>query len=111
MRIIGMALAMSLAYSSVSAGELFQNLKDDGISVNVWGRTWTIAAVDDMPDYYSATRAPYGVDGLNPYSPPARTRTHQAIRAYKGATGCKVDFPSMYQLISGVFMAKLVCLK
>lgn len=75
-------------------------------TVEVWGRHWTIAPVEDQPGLFSATR---DNNNLDPFGPPARLRTHQAIRAYARATGCRVDLDSMYQRITGVFFARLRC--
>ena len=74
--------------------------------VTVWGRVWTVTQPTDKPGFYKAVR---DNNNLNPYGPPARLRTHQAMRAYYAATGCRAIYPSMYQNISGEFFAQLSC--
>ncbi|TDE35596.1 hypothetical protein [Antarcticimicrobium sediminis] len=76
--------------------------------VTVWGRVWTITQPRDKPGFYKAVRHE---NGLSPFGPPARLRTHQAIRAFHAATGCKAIYSSMYQTISGAVFAQLNCTK
>ena len=96
---LALALILNLPASGAPAGA-------PPTSVEVWGRHWTVAPVEEQPGLFSATR---DNNNLDPFGPPARLRTHQAIRAYARATGCRVNLDSMYQLITGVFFAKLHC--
>lgn len=77
-----------------------------GTEVTVWGRVWTITQPEDKPGFYKAVRDD---NNLNPFGPPARLRTHQAIRAFHAATGCRAVYSTMYQTISGAFYAQLDC--
>lgn len=92
-------LILCLSASAVAATDL-------PVTVEVWGRQWTIAQHESQPGIFSATR---DNNDLDPFGPPARLRTHQAIRAYTSATGCRVDLSSMYQMITGEFRAQLIC--
>lgn len=75
-------------------------------SVFVMSRNWAVTQVADEPVIYRATR---DNNNLNPYGPPPRLRTTQAIAAIQQATGCKVIFNSMYQNISGQFFSQVRC--
>jgi len=72
----------------------------------VWGRAWTVT--QPVEGLFKAVRDD---NNLNPYGPPARLRTHQAIRAFHAATGCKAIYSTMYQTISGAFFTQLDCPK
>lgn len=74
------------------------------VQATVWGRVWTVT--QPTPGLFKAVR---DNNNLNPYGPPARLRTHQAMRAYKAATGCRAIYATMYQNISGEFFAQLDC--
>lgn len=74
--------------------------------VTVWGRVWTVTQPESTPGFYKAVR---DNNDLNPFGPPARVRTHQAMRAFKAATGCRAVYETMYQNISGEFFAQLDC--
>lgn len=75
-------------------------------SVNVYGRTWAVSRIADEPPTFKAIR---DNNNLNPYGPPAKLRTTQAIRAMETATGCKVILPTMYQNMSGHFFSQMSC--
>ncbi len=75
-------------------------------SVNVLSRTWAVTQVSEAPVIYRATR---DMNNLNPFGPPARMRTTQAIAAVQQATGCAVIRSSMYQNISGQFYTQVSC--
>ncbi len=89
-----------LAVAPVSAKEAV------GTSVEIWGRSWLVTPVEDQPNTYWAVR---DNNDNNPFGRPARTRTHQAIRAITAATGCRVIYKSMIQTISGRFRASVAC--
>ncbi|TDK52126.1 hypothetical protein [Antarcticimicrobium luteum] len=74
--------------------------------VTVWGRVWTVSQPQDKPGFFRAVR---DNNNLNPYGPPARLRTHQAIRAFHAATGCRAVYATMYQNISGEVFSQLDC--
>lgn len=75
-------------------------------TVNVMSRTWAITQVSEAPVVYRATR---DNNNLNPFGPPPRLRTIQAIAAIQQATGCKPIVASMYQNISGQFFSQVSC--
>ncbi|WP_170401644.1 hypothetical protein [Ruegeria arenilitoris] len=75
-------------------------------TVSVMSRTWAVTQVADAPVVYRATR---DNNNLNPFGPPPRLRTVQAIAAIQQATGCKVIRSSMYQNISGQFFSQVSC--
>ncbi|WP_420586388.1 hypothetical protein [Ruegeria sp.] len=75
-------------------------------TVSVLSRTWEIKQVSDTPVIYRATR---DNNNLNPFGPPPRLRTLQAIAAIQAATGCKPIVSSMYQNISGQFFSQVSC--
>ncbi|WP_170782904.1 hypothetical protein [Ruegeria lacuscaerulensis] len=80
--------------------------KEETKSVSVFSRTWAITQVSDGPVVYRATR---DNNNLNPFGPPPRLRTLQAIAAIQQATGCKPIVSSMYQNISGQFFSQVSC--
>ncbi|TMV07657.1 hypothetical protein FGK63_09315 [Ruegeria sediminis] len=80
--------------------------KEETRSVFVMSRTWAVTKVSDAPVIYRATR---DNNNLNPFGPPPRLRTIQAIAAIQQATGCRVIRSSMYQNISGQFFSQVVC--
>lgn len=80
--------------------------KEETKSVFVMSRTWAITQVADAPVVYRATR---DNNNLNPFGPPPRLRTIQAIAAIQQATGCKPIVASMYQNISGQFFSQVSC--
>lgn len=75
-------------------------------NVRVYSRTWAVRQVSDAPVVYRATR---DMNNLNPFGPPARPRSTQAIAAIQQATGCRVIYASMYQNISGQFFSQVNC--
>lgn len=80
--------------------------KEETKAVSVMSRTWAVTKVADTPVVYRATR---DNNNLNPFGPPPRLRTIQAIAAIQQATGCKVIRSSMYQNISGQFFSQVSC--
>lgn len=80
--------------------------KDESKSVFVLSRTWAVTKVSDEPVIYRATR---DNNNLNPFGPPPRLRTIQAIAAIRQATGCRPIVASMYQNISGQFFSQVSC--
>ncbi len=100
--LIGLALALT-ACSELPA-DLVVSRADTVGQATVWGRVWTISQPE--PGLFKAVR---DNNDLNPFGPPARLRTHQAIRAYHAATGCKAIYSTMYQTISGEFFTQLDC--
>jgi len=94
------AALLSLAAFDMAAA------KEETKSVFVMSRTWAVTQVSDAPVIYRATR---DNNNLNPFGPPPRLRTVQAIAAIQKATGCKVIRSSMYQNISGQFFSQVSC--
>ncbi|CUK12489.1 hypothetical protein RUE5091_03531 [Ruegeria denitrificans] len=80
--------------------------KEEAKSVFVMSRTWAVTQVSDAPVVYRATR---DNNNLNPFGPPPRLRTLQAMAAIQAATGCKPIRTSMYQNISGQFFSQVSC--
>ncbi|WP_299891033.1 hypothetical protein [uncultured Ruegeria sp.] len=80
--------------------------KEETKSVFVMSRTWAVTQISDAPVTFRATR---DNNNLNPFGPPPRLRTIQAIAAIQQATGCRVVVPSMYQNISGQFFSQVNC--
>lgn len=80
--------------------------QDASVTVHVMSRSWAVTQVSQDPAVYRATR---DMNNLNPFGPPARLRTHQAIVAVQQATGCTVDRKTLYQNISGQFFARVTC--
>lgn len=75
-------------------------------NVTVYSRTWAVEQVSDDPVIWRATR---DWNNLNPFGPPARLRTTQAIAALQKATECRVIRSSMYQNVSGQFFSQVSC--
>ena len=80
--------------------------KEETKSVFVMSRTWAVTQVSEEPVIYRATR---DNNNLNPFGPPPRLRTIQAMAAIQKATGCKPIYTSMYQNISGQFFSQVSC--
>lgn len=80
--------------------------KEETKSVFVMSRTWAVTQVSDSPVVYRATR---DNNNLNPFGPPPRLRTTQAMAAIQAATGCKPIRASMYQNMSGQFFSQVSC--
>ncbi|KUJ80398.1 hypothetical protein AVO45_04930 [Ruegeria marisrubri] len=97
-------LAVLAALATASASPVMA--KEETKTVNVMSRTWAVTQVSDEPVVYRATR---DNNNLNPFGPPPRLRTTQAIAAIQQATGCTVIRSSMYQNISGQFFSQVVC--
>jgi hypothetical protein len=74
--------------------------------VEVMGRTWTVTRNAAYPNSYSAVR---DNNDLDPYGPPAKRRTPQAIRAVELASGCKVESSSLWQDTTARFYANMIC--
>ncbi|NVO57139.1 hypothetical protein HW561_15200 [Rhodobacteraceae bacterium B1Z28] len=98
------ALAILLGLSAFDATPVAA--KEETKSVFVMSRTWAVTQIAETPAVYRATR---DNNNLNPFGPPPRLRTIQAIAAIQQATGCKVIVPSMYQNISGQFFSQVSC--
>ncbi|WP_254436851.1 hypothetical protein [Ruegeria arenilitoris] len=99
-----MTLAAIATFAAVDAAPVAA--KETTKSVFVMSRTWAVTQVSDSPVIYRATR---DNNNLNPFGPPPRLRTIQAIAAIQKATGCKPIVPSMYQNISGQFFSQVSC--
>ncbi|NOE27437.1 hypothetical protein [Ruegeria sp. HKCCD6157] len=97
--VAALASSAALFASPISA-------KEETKSVFVMSRTWAVTQVSDAPVVYRATR---DNNNLNPFGPPPRLRTVQAIAAILQATGCKPIVASMYQNISGQFFSQVSC--
>ncbi|CUH87535.1 hypothetical protein PH5382_01464 [Phaeobacter sp. CECT 5382] len=78
----------------------------DITQVTVLGRIWHVSPVAETPGLYRANRQNAE---LLPFRPPAVLSVRQAIRAFRGATGCSVNLDSMYRTISGPYYATLIC--
>lgn len=74
--------------------------------VSVYGRSWAVWQVAETPPSFRAQR---DTNALNPFGPPAMTRTRQAIAAIEAATGCRVQRPSLYQNDMGQVTAQVRC--
>lgn len=98
------ALTAALGLAAFSAAPVVAG--EETKSVFVMSRTWAVTQVTDEPVIYRATR---DSNNLNPFGPPPRLRTIQAIAAIQQATGCKVIVSSMYQNISGQFFSQVSC--
>lgn len=94
------AITLPMTGSAIAAGA------DESVTVRVMSRSWAVTQVAETPVLYRATR---DWNNLNPFGPPARLRTTQAIAAIQKATGCQVIRKSMYQNISGQFYAQVQC--
>lgn len=94
------AITLPLTGPVVAAGA------DESVTVRVMSRSWAVTQVAETPVIFRATR---DWNNLNPFGPPARLRTTQAIAAIQKATGCNVIRKSMYQNISGQFFAQVQC--
>ncbi|MEM7319008.1 MAG: hypothetical protein AAF408_08290 [Pseudomonadota bacterium] len=103
--ILAIALSVS-ACDDISGLSLSADDSYPTKNVGVYSRTWAVTQVAADPVIYRATR---DWNNLNPYGPPARTRTSQAVAAFKAATGCTPIRSSMYQNISGQFFAQVKC--
>ena len=90
----------------VAAGAPPAAAQDDTATVHVMSRTWAVTQVSDEPAIYRATR---DNNNLNPFGPPPRLRTIQAMAAIREATGCRAIYSSMYQNISGQFFSQVSC--
>ncbi|GAA6158776.1 MULTISPECIES: hypothetical protein [Ruegeria] len=99
-----LALAAVIGLTAINATPVVA--KEPTKSVSVFSRTWAITQVSDAPVVYRATR---DNNNLNPFGPPPRLRTLQAIAAIQQATGCTPIRGSMYQNISGQFFSQVSC--
>ncbi|MEM1004646.1 MAG: hypothetical protein AAGK26_04655 [Pseudomonadota bacterium] len=99
-----MALAAVATLAMTPSGPA--DAKEETKSVFVMSRTWAVTQVSDAPVIYRATR---DNNNLNPFGPPPRLRTIQAIAAIQAATGCRPIVASMYQNISGQFFSQVSC--
>lgn len=102
--LLGLALMLSACTELPSEWTVTRAAPD--MQVTVWNRVWTVTPLSDKPGFFKAVRDD---NKLNPYGPPARLRTHQAMRAFRAATGCNAVYATMYQNISGEFFAQLDC--
>ena len=98
------ALVATLGLSAFNAEPVAA--KEETKSVFVMSRTWAVTQISDAPVVYRATR---DNNNLNPFGPPPRLRTLQAIAAIQQATGCTPIRGSMYQNISGQFFSQVSC--
>ena len=99
-----LALAAVIGLTAVVATPVAA--KEPTKTVSVLSRTWAVKQVSNEPVVYRATR---DNNNLNPFGPPPRLRTIQAIAAIQAATGCKPITASMYQNISGQFFSQVSC--
>jgi hypothetical protein len=99
-----LALAAVVGLSALEATPVAA--REETKSVFVMSRTWAVTKVSDSPVVYRATR---DNNNLNPFGPPPRLRTIQAMAAIQAATGCKALRSSMYQNISGQFFSQVSC--
>lgn len=104
LRATGLVIATIAGLSALNATPAAA--KEETKSVFVMSRTWAVTQVSDTPVVYRATR---DNNNLNPFGPPPRLRTVQAIAAIQQATGCKPIVASMYQNISGQFFSQVSC--
>ncbi len=104
LRATGLAIATIAGLSTLNSAPAAA--KEETKSVFVMSRTWAVTQVSDAPVVYRATR---DNNNLNPFGPPPRLRTVQAIAAIQQATGCKPIVASMYQNISGQFFSQVSC--
>ncbi len=102
----GSILALAATIGLTAFGTTSVVAKEETKSVFVMSRTWAVTQVSDAPVVYRATR---DNNNLNPFGPPPRLRTIQAIAAIQQATGCKPIVASMYQNISGQFFSQVSC--
>lgn len=100
------ALALMLAACTELPADWTVTRQAPATYVTAWGRIWTVTPVPEKPGFYKAVRDD---NDLDPFGPPAMPRTHQAMRAIRVATGCRTDYASMYQTISGAFFARVNC--
>ena len=98
------ALAVVIGFAAFDATPVAA--KEETKSVFVMSRTWAVTQVSDAPVVYRATR---DNNNLNPFGPPPRLRTIQAMAAIQAATGCAPIRASMYQNISGQFFSQVSC--
>ncbi|WP_170426749.1 hypothetical protein [Ruegeria arenilitoris] len=104
LRVTMLALAAGIGLIAFDATPVAA--KEETKQVFVMSRTWAVTQVSDAPVVYRATR---DNNNLNPFGPPPRLRTLQAIAAIQQATGCRPIVASMYQNISGQFFSQVSC--
>jgi len=74
--------------------------------VQVYNRTWAVTQVADAPLTFRAIRDHNNND---PFGPPAKLKSVQAIRAIETATNCRVIRSSMYRNVSDFFYTQVTC--
>ncbi|MEP2715312.1 hypothetical protein [Pseudophaeobacter sp.] len=79
---------------------------EEAKQVSVLGRTWVVAPAEEAPGFHRATRLN---TEMLPFRPPAVLSVRQAIRAFRGATGCSANIDTIYRDISGDYFATLIC--
>lgn len=103
MRLVFAALMMSMAMASSAvaeapAGEIKK--------ITVLGREWLVWPSTRVPGEHVARRQ--NVE-LLPKRPPAVLTVRQAMRAYRGATGCTANYDVMYRTDNGDYHTVLIC--
>lgn len=99
------ALSAALLAASLPTGSIALEA-ETAKQVTVLGRNWIVAPAEEAPGFHHATRLN---SELQPFRPPAVLSVRQALRAYRGATGCSANLDTIYRSISGSYYATLIC--
>ena len=97
------ALAVTLASSLMPQAVTAQ---EEAKQVTVLGRNWVVAPAEQAPGFHRAIRLN---EALLPHRPPAVLSARQAVRAFRGATGCSANIDTLYRDITGAYYATLIC--
>ena len=100
------AVALCAALVLATLAERSPAADASGTMVEVHGRNWLVAPLEDGSGHYKAERLNRA---MLPFRQPALLSARQASRAFRAATGCSIQRDSLIRTISGVYIAALRC--
>lgn len=100
-------IAAALIFSFTAAAQA-EEPKGEIKQVNILGRDWLVWASHRVPGETVARRQ--NVEVL-PFRAPSLLTVRQAMRAYRGATGCTANYDTMYRTDNGDYHTTLICPK
>ncbi len=103
MKISVLAAVLTATFAS---GALAEPPSADAKGVNILGRDWLIWSSSTVAGEHVARRQ--NIE-LLPKRAPSLLTVRQAMRAYRGATGCSANFDTMYRTDNGDYHATLIC--
>ncbi len=103
MRVTYIAAVLALSCATLAQAEEPQGEVNQ---VNVLGRDWLVWSSSRVPGEHVARRQ--NVE-LLPFRAPSLLTVRQAMRAYRGATGCTANYDTMYRTDNGDYHSTLIC--